>query len=71
MQQSFQKITGTVKLDTDVFEIRDGTIEGNRIGFSAGDAEYIGHIAGDRIDGITRTSTGITTNWSATRSSSS
>ena len=59
-----------MKLDTDVLEIRDGTIEGNRIRFSAGDTAYIGHIAGDRIDDVARTSAGIT-NWRATKSSGS
>ena len=68
MQQSFQKVSGTVKFDADVLEIRDGTIEGNRISFSAGDTEYIGHVAGNRIDGIARTSAG-NTNWNATKSS--
>jgi SAM-dependent methyltransferase len=67
LRQSFQKITGTIRSDTGVTEVLDGSIEGNRISFSAGDTEYIGHVTGNRIEGIARRSTGIL-DWSATKS---
>jgi SAM-dependent methyltransferase len=67
-RQTFQKITGTVKSSAGALEIRDGTIEGSRISFSAGDrGEYVGHIAGNRIDGVARTGAGIH-EWTAIRS---
>lgn len=66
-RQTFQKITGTVKSSAGALEMRDGTIEGSRISFSAGDREYVGHIAGNRIDGVARTGAGIH-EWTATRS---
>jgi hypothetical protein len=66
MQQSFQKVNGTIRSDAGLLEIRDGRLEGNRITFSAGDTEYIGHVAGNRIDGIARTSAG-TADWTATK----
>ena len=67
LRQTFQKITGTVKSPAGVLEIRDGTIEGSRMTFSAGDTAYVGHVSGHRIEGVARTDAGIN-NWTATRS---
>jgi SAM-dependent methyltransferase len=68
LRQTFQKFTGTISSHAGLLEIRDGTIEGRRISFSAGNTEYLGHFAGNRIDGVARTSAGIN-NWTATRAS--
>jgi len=58
LHQTFQIISGTLKTASGVVEITNGRLEGTRIDFSAGDADYVGLVSGDRIDGIFRSPSG-------------
>lgn len=60
LQQSFQKVTGTLSLAGKSRPITDGRLRGDVITFSAGDARYEGRVNGNSIRGIGRS-------WSATR----
>ena len=65
LKQSFQMLTGTLKSESGEVEIREGRLEGSRIHFYAGDAEYVGRVSGSKIDGLFR-SPGGNGNWTAT-----
>jgi phospholipid N-methyltransferase len=52
LKQSFQTITGKLTTAHRTSELADGQLAGRRISFRAGDTQYIGHISGDRMDGI-------------------
>jgi precorrin-6B methylase 2 len=60
LQQSFQKVTGTLSLAGKSRAITDGRVRGDVITFTAGDSRYEGRVNGDAIRGIGRS-------WTATR----
>ncbi len=70
LKQSFQKISGSLKLDGKTVAIKEGKLEGDRISFVAGSVprRYEGRVVGNAIEGITKASTGSGQNqkWSAT-----
>ena len=60
LQQSFQKVTGTLSLAGKSRAITDGRVRGDVISFTAGDSRYEGRVNGNSISGTGRS-------WSATR----
>jgi SAM-dependent methyltransferase len=64
--QQFQMVSGSLQSGMDVRPIRNGRLTGDRISFSAGNAEYTGRVSGGTIEG-TLTSQGNTAKWSAIR----
>lgn len=66
LTQSFQKISGTLKSNSNVVAIKNGTLSGNRVSFTAGDAQYTGHVSGNTMQGTCK-SGGSTVKWNASR----
>ena len=60
LKQSFQKISGSLKLDGKTVAIQEGKLEGDRISFVAGSVPrwLEGRVVGNAIEGITKASTG-------------
>ena len=65
LKQSFQMITGTIKVDGKETAIK-GKLRGDRISFKAGEAEYTGLVAGGAIKGSVKTGANSSA-WTATR----
>ncbi len=65
LQQSFQKITGTVKVSNGAMAL-NGRLRGDQITFTAGGTEFSGRVSGNTIEGTVKTG-GKTTEWKATR----
>ena len=51
LEQRFQELTGTLSLDGTSAPIKNGRLRGNRISFTVGDVDYIGHVQGDTMSG--------------------
>lgn len=51
LEQSFQKLTGTLNSAGASTPIQDGLMRGDRISFTAGGAKYAGRVNGDAISG--------------------
>lgn len=66
LKQSFQMISGTLKTGSNTVQITSGKLNGDRISFSAGGAQYTGRVNGDAIEGAVK-SGGNSGTWSATR----
>jgi hypothetical protein len=62
LTQEFQKVSGTLGTTA----ISGGRLNGEEISFKAGDTQYIGKVAGDRMEG-TATTSGKSQSWSATK----
>ncbi len=62
LKQTFQNITGTLKAGGAETPVT-GKLNGEHINFSAGGAEYSGHVMGNSIDGMVKAGT----KWTATR----
>jgi SAM-dependent methyltransferase len=60
LQQSFQKVTGTLSVAGKSRPVTEGRVRGDMITFTAGDTRYEGRVNGDAIRGIGRS-------WAATR----
>jgi hypothetical protein len=54
LKQSFQMISGTLKSGNGTAEITGGKLNGERISFSAGGAQYTGRVNGDTIEGAVK-----------------
>jgi hypothetical protein len=72
LQQTFQKISGSLKLQGKETPFLNAKLEGDQISFSVGgDAakmqEYKGRVNGNTIAGTVRTGNGPESKWSATR----
>ena len=65
LDQSFQMVTGTAQSGGRVTPLANGRLRGDQISFSAGSAEYVGRVNGNRLEGHVK-SDGNTTAWSAT-----
>jgi precorrin-6B methylase 2 len=65
IQQDFQIISGTLRADGKSIALQ-GRMRGDRISFTAGDAEYRGRVTAGGITGTYKSSNGAGT-WSATR----
>jgi SAM-dependent methyltransferase len=66
LKQSFQMISGTLKSGSSTAQITGGKLNGDRISFSAGGAQYSGRVNGDTIEGAVKGG-GNSGTWSATR----
>jgi len=66
LDQRYQRISGTLSSGGKVISIANGRLHGDRIAFTAGDAEYAGRVAGDAIAGSFRSGS-TTGRWTATR----
>jgi SAM-dependent methyltransferase len=66
LKQSFQMISGTLKSGSGTAQITGGKLNGDRISFSAGGAQYSGRVNGDTIEGSVKGG-GNSGTWSATR----
>ena len=53
LNQTYQMVTGTLKLADGVIPITNGKLNGDQITFTAGGAEYNGRVAGKTIEGST------------------
>ncbi len=51
LDQSFQMVTGTLRIGGTATEIEHGRLTGDRITFTAGGVEYAGRVNGQTIDG--------------------
>jgi len=63
LRQSFQKISGTFSAGGKTTQISDGKLNGDRITFSAGGAQYSGRVNGSSMDGSVNSGG----TWKATR----
>jgi SAM-dependent methyltransferase len=66
LTQNFQEISGTLVNGGKTTNITNGKMRGDEISFTAGDAQYSGHVAANAMTGTTKSSGG-TSNWKATR----
>ena len=66
LKQTFQMITGTLKTGGKETPVK-GRLNGERISFKAGDAQYSGRVNGDAIKGSVKSGGG-SGEWTATRS---
>ena len=66
-KQSFQMLTGTLKGKGGETQLK-GRLNGERITFKAGDAQYTGQVSGDSIKGSIKGGSGAS-EWTATRAS--
>lgn len=67
LKQEFQFISGTLRTGDKSLAISNGKLDGERIAFSVGAAQYSGRVNGDSIEGISNAGTAKTP-WNATRS---
>jgi SAM-dependent methyltransferase len=65
IKQQFQMISGTLKSSGKSVPVK-GRLRGEQITFTAGEAQYSGHVTGDKMEGTAKGGSG--GNWSATRS---
>jgi SAM-dependent methyltransferase len=63
LKQQFQMISGTLKSGGKSVPVK-GRLRGEQITFSAGEAQYSGHVSGDKMEGTAKGGG----NWTATRS---
>ena len=66
LKQEFQVISGTLRTGDKSLAISNGKLDGERIAFSVGTANYSGRVNGDSIEGISNAGTAKTP-WNATR----
>jgi hypothetical protein len=66
LEQKYQSFTGKLATGNVVAPIMKGKLDGARIVFTAGGAEYTGQVIGDLMEG-TRKSGGAESKWRATR----
>ena len=65
LKQSFQTVSGTLKSASNSTQITNGKLDGDQISFTAGGAQYTGHVNGNAIDGNVKG--GSNGKWTATR----
>ncbi len=66
LKQEFQVISGTLSAGGKSLAISNGRLDGERIAFSAGSAQYNGRVNGNSIEGVATTGASKTP-WQATR----
>ena len=66
LKQEFQMISGTLSAGDRSLAISNGRLDGERIAFSVGSAQYSGRVNGSSIEGVTTTGAAKTP-WNATR----
>jgi SAM-dependent methyltransferase len=67
LNQTFQMVSGTLTSSGKSVPIASGKLRGDQITFTAAGVEYVGKVAGDRIEGATAVN-GARQTWSAMRS---
>ena len=65
LKQTFQMISGTLKSGNNAAQITNGKLNGDQITFTAGGAQYTGHVNGNSIEGTVKG--GSNGKWRATR----
>lgn len=65
LKQTFQMISGTLKSGNNTAQITNGKLNGDQITFTAGGAQYTGHVNGNSIEGTVKG--GSNGKWRATR----
>ncbi len=65
LNQKFQMIDGTLKINGMESPIKDAKLQGDRISFTADGQEYSGQVNGDQIEGSVKS--GGAQKWSASR----
>ncbi len=65
LKQTFQLISGTLKSGNNTAQITNGKLNGDQITFTAGGAQYTGHVSGNFIEGTVKG--GSNGKWRATR----
>ncbi len=65
LKQTFQLISGTLKSGNNTAQITNGKLNGDQITFTAGGAQYTGHVNGNSIEGTVKG--GSNGKWRATR----
>jgi len=65
LKQTFQMISGTLKSGNNAAQITNGKLNGDQITFTAGGAQYTGHVSGNSIEGTVKG--GSNGKWRATR----
>jgi SAM-dependent methyltransferase len=68
LKQTFQMISGTLKSGNVATPITNGRLRGDQISFTAGNAQYTGHVDGNAMEGTVKG--GSDSKWRATRSGS-
>jgi precorrin-6B methylase 2 len=67
IKQTFQKLDGTLNENGKNLPISNGKMEGEKIGFTAGDTVYSGRVSAGAIEGTAKTGTAAPVKWSAKR----
>jgi SAM-dependent methyltransferase len=65
LKQTFQMVSGTLKSGNNTAQITNGKLNGDQITFTAGGAQYTGHVSGNSIEGTVKG--GSNGKWRATR----
>ena len=65
LKQTFQMISGTLRSGNNTAQITNGKLNGDQITFTAGGAQYTGHVSGNSIEGTVKG--GSNGKWRATR----
>lgn len=65
LKQTFQMISGTLRSGNNTAQITNGKLNGDQITFTAGGAQYTGHVNGNSIEGTVKG--GSNGKWRATR----
>jgi Methyltransferase domain len=66
LKQTYQTLSGTMKVGNSSAAIKDGKITGQQIALSVGDTTYTGLVRGNTIEGVSKSAAG-ETEWRATR----
>jgi SAM-dependent methyltransferase len=66
LKQEFQMVSGALKSGADSTPVTNGRLRGDQITFTAGGAQYTGHVSGNGMQGSVQ-SGGSNGQWSATR----
>ena len=65
LKQTFQMVSGTLKSSNNATPITNGKLNGDQISFTAGGAQYTGHVNDNAIEGTVKG--GSNAKWTATR----
>jgi SAM-dependent methyltransferase len=66
LEQNFQMISGRLNTGSETVLIKDGRLNGDQIGFTAGGAQYTGRVSGNAMQGTLKSGER-TADWRATR----
>jgi hypothetical protein len=67
VEQTFQKVTGTLTTREGAATITEGRLRGEAIQFVANGTSYTGRVQGDRMEGIAVAANGTKQSWTAQR----